>query len=482
MTQSVYTPTSRPAASRLSTARQNRGSTSTSTRATRNFSHARLPSYFLFSAPAPPASSSRRSLSVQKPPAPRKTILNAQPEVKKEIAPVVAALVTEKASSPVVDSVVEAGEPIIEEVLETHTVTPIAEETSVEQAAEQRRTNEEELVKVADETAREREKTEVAPEVLSVKTHEPVVEQSAVKEVEVAEQEIEIKVPEVVVKAVDTVPEGSSVPQIEEKFVVPPENPIVDAHVEIPAPEDHEEEKEDTVASEESGKDELISLAHETSESNVGSSVNTSLADELGEAGVEQNESLEPSKPRVVELVRYSLLKIDEACDFQEYPIAEEAHVAAANAVNDLVGVFGNDFINENPPQRIIDFDEDTDSGKASPTSSETSSTIDEVTPRSVIEEVKAVAPRVLPLVRSAEDIAKKEKEAREAEERKMRLAEILAKTRGMASPVTNTLPPPPASIASKFGLSCRVRRVRAAAVSFHSGMRVNPLSIFFPG
>ena len=131
---------------------------------------------------------------------------------------------------------------------------------------------------------------------------------------------------------------------------------------------------------------------------------------------------------------------------FQEYPLIEEKKVPVA-AVNDLVDVFGNDFINQNQPQRMVEFDEDTDSGKASPTSSETSSTTDEVTPRSVIEEVKVLAPRVLPIVRSAEDMARKEKEAREAEERKNRLAAILAKSRGMASPMTNTLPPTAADI-----------------------------------
>lgn len=190
----------------------------------------------------------------------------------------------------------------------------------------------------------------------------------------------------------------------------------------IPAPTSSEILSE--VSSEEHPREDLL---HEE----TGSSANTSLADELINIGNEEhNDSMEmPSKPEVVEL---------------EYPMPNEPPKGAAN---DLVDVFGNDYINENRAQRIVEFDEDTDSGKASPTSSETSSTTDEVTPRSVIEEVKIAAPRVLPIVRSAEDMARKEKEAREAEERKNRLAAILAKSRGMASPMTNTLPPTAADI-----------------------------------
>lgn len=165
------------------------------------------------------------------------------------------------------------------------------------------------------------------------------------------------------------------------------------------------------------------------------------------------------------------------------------------SGVNDLIGVFGNDFINQNQPppqqqqqqQRLVQFDEDTDSGKASPTSSETSSTTDEVTPRGAIEEEaaaeKITAPRVLPIVRSAEDIARKEKEIRESEERKSRLAAILAKSRGMASPMTNTLPPTADDIKGRwFFFEKKKKSVFKKIFSFFffGNARLTPLSISF--
>ncbi|KAF1769087.1 hypothetical protein GCK72_000900 [Caenorhabditis remanei] len=399
MTQSVYTPSSRPATtSRLSmgAAKPNRGATPTSARTNHPIS----------------STPNRRSMDTRKPPMPRKSILERKQEAKKEVTPVSDAPVVEVEEESQVETVVVATEtsPLVEETTEQE--TEVLRPETPEVVAQEVPQPEEKPVEVVTEEPKEVEEVHVAPEQTQQDVEEtpradspaPVAESTVDKVEEEAEKPVE-KPEDVIILPSETV-EHESVNEVHEEK---PTEIVESVHQEEEEEEHHEEEH------------------HETSG-------NTSLADELISIGIDQNMSQDeimPSKPEVVEL---------------EYPLIEEKKVPVA-AVNDLVDVFGNDFINQNQPQRMVEFDEDTDSGKASPTSSETSSTTDEVTPRSVIEEVKVLAPRVLPIVRSAEDMARKEKEAREAEERKNRLAAILAKSRGMASPMTNTLPPTAADI-----------------------------------
>ncbi|CAB3407462.1 unnamed protein product [Caenorhabditis bovis] len=89
-----------------------------------------------------------------------------------------------------------------------------------------------------------------------------------------------------------------------------------------------------------------------------------------------------------------------------------------------------------NHHQIVDDDDEEADSGKASPTNSETSSTIDDVTPRTVVE--RQPMARVA-RVKTADEIADDERKLREAEEKKAKIAAILAKSRQMALPTATT-------------------------------------------
>ncbi|EFP12065.1 hypothetical protein CRE_30048 [Caenorhabditis remanei] len=406
MTQSVYTPSSRPATtSRLSmgAVKPNRGATPTSARTNHPIS----------------STPNRRSMDTRKPPMPRKSILERKQETKKEVTPVSDAPVVEVVEESQVETVVVATKtsPLVEETTEQE--TEVLRPETPEVVAQEVPQPEEKSVEVVAEEPKEVEEVHAAPEEAPLAPEHtqqdveetpradspaPVAESTADKVEQEAEKPVE-KPEDVIIPPSETV-EHESVNEVHEEK---PTEIFESVHQEEEEEGHHEEEHRET-------------------------SGNTSLADELISIGIDQNMSQDeimPSKPEVVEL---------------EYPLIEEKKVPVA-AVNDLVDVFGNDFINQNQPQRMVEFDEDTDSGKASPTSSETSSTTDEVTPRSVIEEVKVLAPRVLPIVRSAEDMARKEKEAREAEERKNRLAAILAKSRGMASPMTNTLPPTAADI-----------------------------------
>ncbi|CAI2305336.1 unnamed protein product [Caenorhabditis sp. 36 PRJEB53466] len=437
MTQSVYTPTSRPAtSSRLSMGRTNRG-------ATPNSSRPNVTS-------TPPVAAGRRSMDVKKPPMPRKS-MPSKMETKKFVAeapaatvstvPVETAQIVEEAATeqPVVASIAE------ESPSPVHEDSPVEEKQVAERADSE---STEVLVKI-EETQKEIEETQLIPDVPLIEISEPV--HQTIEEL-VQQEEKKIIIPE---EAVEEISEAAILEEVleqKEEEVIMPSALSVGEHHEEPVVVTEEVRKEEVKETEVEGaapNEELISLANdETSESQVGSSVNTSLTDELIELESEQNRSHDdPSKREVLEL---------------HYPMPDESKVTPPVAANDLVDVFGNDFINENPPQRNMNFDEETDSGKASPTSSETSSTTDDVTPRSTIDEVKAAAPRVLPLVRSAEDIARKEREARETEERRNRLAEILAKTRGMASPVTNALPPTTATINKSGGAIDVLARVAA--------------------
>uniref|UniRef100_A0A1I7TKT8 MAP7 domain-containing protein 2 n=1 Tax=Caenorhabditis tropicalis TaxID=1561998 RepID=A0A1I7TKT8_9PELO len=451
MTQSVYTP-SRPATTtRLSMGpRPLRGSTPTSARPAQSRST------------APIATNNRRSLDLRKPPMPRKSTLG-KPEVKKQIPIAVdVPLVDTEETSVVVDERQSSFEKAIDEEKATAVKSEKSEEHIVaeenkEFLPEDNR-NTENLVEV-EETVEKLEDNfkEFEPSNDLVSSHNQVQEDNERIEIPTSndnthsstldaahEDNLELNIDPKSVKATveHDISEKDLVNDIaeeqkEEKIPneigekTSPIETVIHSSNDVeqisPTPDDHS-------ATKESLKQELLN--EETSESQLGSSANTSLADELIHIGTDQNESHDvPSKPEVVEL---------------EYPLPVEPLTAPAEqsaAENDLVDVFGNDFINQNRPQRMVEFDEETDSGKASPTSSETSSTTDEVTPRNVTDEVKNLAPRVLPIVRSAEDIARKEKEAREAEERKNRLAAILAKSRGMASPMTNTLPPTAADI-----------------------------------
>ncbi|CCD67364.1 Ensconsin [Caenorhabditis elegans] len=384
MTQSVYTPTSRPAtSSRLTMKQPARGASTSAARP---------------NTATPSSSNNRRSMDQRKPPMPRKLPFGKPEAARKSASPVAA----QEPTAPVV--VVAPVEAIPE-------VPAVQEEVlTVEEPAAPAR---EAVVEEAPEAVVEQEEITVAPEAVVAEEQQIAPEAT----------------PTVIEEHHNEVTVAPEAPEIQE-----PSEPATE-----PIPEPNEPKDEEIQRNEE--------MFHEdTSESHLESSTNTSLADELISIGIDQSQEILPSKPEILEL---------------HYPLVEEQNAVIApvgagegSGVNDLIGVFGNDFINQNQPppqqqqqqQRLVQFDEDTDSGKASPTSSETSSTTDEVTPRGAIEEEaaaeKITAPRVLPIVRSAEDIARKEKEIRESEERKSRLAAILAKSRGMASPMTNTLPP----------------------------------------
>ncbi|ULU10277.1 hypothetical protein L3Y34_014524 [Caenorhabditis briggsae] len=426
MTQSVYTP-SRPAtSSRLSLGPNPiRGFTPNSSK----------PSHS--ARPTPTSSNNRRSLDTRKPPMSRKSVLGHS-ETKKQVKMIVDEPVIEEPKNVVNEEAVipEASpfEDIVEQkpVIETVENSPPSANLDENKDADEINERRVETPEVEDIPRETEDRVEI-PEA----TQSETFESEAMPKVDEEVQQINEAVNGVRISESDDADAASS-PDVAMKQENVTEAPI---DVLIPVSDHIDEETKNvptpTIASlplEDAPKTELIH--EETSESHVGSSTNTSLADELINIELDQNVSEEivlPPKPEVEEL---------------KYSFSDEPRVAVrpVEAVNDLVDVFGNDFINQNQPQRIVQFDEDTDSGKASPTSSETSSTTDEVTPRSVLEEAKT-APRVLPLVRSAEDMARKEKEAREAEERKNRLAAILAKSRGMASPMTNTLPPTAADI-----------------------------------
>ncbi|PIC49920.1 hypothetical protein B9Z55_001026 [Caenorhabditis nigoni] len=424
MTQSVYTP-SRPAtSSRLSLGPNPiRGFTPTSSK----------PSHS--ARPTPTSSNNRRSLDTRKPPMPRKSVLGHS-ETKKQVKTIVDEpvleepknVVNEEAVIPEASPLEDIVEPVIETVGNSSASVNLYKNKDADEIHERRVETPE-----VEDIPRETEDRVEIPEATQSETFKP----EAMPQVDEEVQQINEAVNEVrLLESNDA--DAASSPDV----AMNQEN-VTEAPIDVIIPSsDHIEEETNkaptpTIASPPLEDAPKIELVHEeTSESHVGSSTNTSLADELTNIELDQNVSEEivlPSKPEVEEL---------------KYSFSDEPRVAVppVAAVNDLVDVFGNDFINQNQPQRIVQFDEDTDSGKASPTSSETSSTTDEVTPRSVLEEAKT-APRVLPLVRSAEDMARKEKEAREAEERKNRLAAILAKSRGMASPMTNTLPPTAADI-----------------------------------
>ncbi|EGT41906.1 hypothetical protein CAEBREN_32560 [Caenorhabditis brenneri] len=454
MTQSVYTPTSRPATTtRLSMGgRSNRGGTPISARPTTQSVTS-----------TPVSTNNRRSLDSRKPPMPRKSVIGKQENKKSDVVLDIPAVQEEQLtseSSPVVATKTE----LINHPTENSDDLAVKIEVSSSEMNEDDKMPLEKVESVknlveVEKIVEKAEKGHLVSEGSKIVESTSVQPEDAVENVASTDDSNKVNVD----NTVEDVPSNqvgmSSNEQIvinEDEIKVDKKTFVAESPVEIHAEEDgdanakevvspilsesastneHEKVIELETPVQEVEKEELLN--EETSESHLGSTANTSLAEELVNIGVDQNDSHEmPSKQEVIEL---------------EYPILDEQKnnvtEPVASAANDLVDVFGNDFINQNRPQRIVEFDEDTDSGKASPTSSETSSTTDEVTPRSVIEEVKPVAPRVLPLVRSAEDMARKEKEAKEAEERKNRLAAILAKSRGMASPMTNTLPPTAADI-----------------------------------
>lgn len=451
MTQSVYTPTSRPATTtRLSMGgRQNRGVTPNSARPTT-----------LSVTSTPVTSNNRRSLDSRKPPMPRKPIIGKQETKKADTVPDISAVQKDQLLSKSNSVFVTETKLINEHSVEKKDEIAVDKETPSSSMNEDQQKlfkhesvenllQVEEIVVKAEESYSVSENSKVAEKIpienkevsknlaftndssklVVVDVGSNKDEKSSSDQNVITDENKDDKAEIIAEYPVEMNVDEDGVANV--NVVISPIEPVSDTANEV-----EHELVELKRPMEEAEKEEMMN--EETSESHLGSTANTSLAEELVNIGVDQNDSHEmPTKPEVIEL---------------EYPILDEQknNVPAApvvSAANDLVDVFGNDFINQNRPQRIVEFDEDTDSGKASPTSSETSSTTDEVTPRSVIEEVKPVAPRVLPIVRSAEDMARKEKEAKEAEERKNRLAAILAKSRGMASPMTNNLPPTAADI-----------------------------------